>query len=198
METFNELTIKLDKSEKILKFLGLTYTNKKDGTEINLLIINNKYKYVCNYSIFESIEDIVENIMYSGEASISIIENPDDYKKEFKLIEYVRSKLPYQLNEFIEIDPDSYASVYSCEYIFFETDEDDIYDSFLNHEQFYYLMNFNKQCGVTNSGCDYNCMSCEIPTSEPKECPDCTDFEKSHAYYEDKKWYCSHCNELLE
>ncbi len=57
-----------------------------------------------------------------------------------------------------------------------------------------------KVCGDEDTGCDLNCMECEVPTITPEDCEDCrAEAEESGFEYEANFthvtgcWTCEHC-----
>ena len=57
-----------------------------------------------------------------------------------------------------------------------------------------------KECDNPETGCDYCCMECEIPTTEPEYCEDCAqEAEDSGFEYEFNvthktgSWTCENC-----
>lgn len=57
-----------------------------------------------------------------------------------------------------------------------------------------------KECNQPETGCDFNCMECEIPTYEPEDCEDCSqEAEENGIEYEANfthitgSWTCEHC-----
>ena len=57
-----------------------------------------------------------------------------------------------------------------------------------------------KECDKPETGCDYNCMNCEIPTFEPEDCEKCSaQAEEDGAEYEHNfnhisgTWTCDSC-----
>ena len=57
-----------------------------------------------------------------------------------------------------------------------------------------------KECNKEETGCDYDCMECEVPTVEPEWCEHCSqEAEESGIEYEflvthkHKTWACETC-----
>lgn len=199
METFNEfntLHIRLNESQK-LNFAGLKYVTK-DDEEINILIINGS-SYVCDVhgDIFDYIDEIVDELSVSAEIDLDIIQDPQLFINEINLINAIINKRTYKLNDFINFNNNINPVVYVAEYSFFQVGDEEIYDHFLDYEQLYYLKNHNKTCGFINTGCDYDCMNCEVPHLEPEDCPYCSEDDELYileAYFKHKRWYCSYCD----
>lgn len=62
------------------------------------------------------------------------------------------------------------------------------------------LSQFQKQCDQPETGCDYNCMNCEIPSVEPEDCEYCLEeSEEAGIEYEANfthssgTWTCTNC-----
>jgi len=58
-----------------------------------------------------------------------------------------------------------------------------------------------KECNKPETGCDYECLDCEVPTTEPEYCESCETLATENGYdYEfnvdhiSGYWKCSHCN----
>ena len=61
-----------------------------------------------------------------------------------------------------------------------------------------------KQCNKPETGCDYNCIDCEIPDITPEECKDCMrEAEENGVEYEfnvnykNGWWECDNCRKPL-
>ena len=59
-----------------------------------------------------------------------------------------------------------------------------------------------KECGNMSSGCDHDCMECDVPSIEPESCQNCMDnAEDSGVEYEGNFtyqggcWYCDTCRQ---
>ena len=62
------------------------------------------------------------------------------------------------------------------------------------------MKDINKECNNPDTGCDYNCIDCEIPTFEPECCEDCTNQAKEDGIeyeflvtHKTGSWTCEHC-----
>lgn len=58
----------------------------------------------------------------------------------------------------------------------------------------------NKECNKPETGCNYNCRGCEIPTTEPEWCENCSQqAEEDDIEYEFNvthktgSWTCENC-----
>ena len=58
----------------------------------------------------------------------------------------------------------------------------------------------NKECNKPETGCDYCCMTCEVPVIEPEWCERCSqeaeneDFEyEFNVTYKTGSWTCENC-----
>lgn len=61
-------------------------------------------------------------------------------------------------------------------------------------------LHMKKECNQPETGCDYNCIDCEVPSTEPEYCEDCErDAEESGSEYEFNvthktgSWTCENC-----
>ena len=71
-----------------------------------------------------------------------------------------------------------------------------------------YFVNENwlhmKICNEPETGCDYCCMDCEVPTIEPEWCEDCANQAEEDGFeyefnvtHKNGYWECENCRKLL-
>ena len=58
-----------------------------------------------------------------------------------------------------------------------------------------------KECNKLETGCDFCCMSCEIPETEPEYCEECCSLAEEQGIdyefnmtYRNGHWQCENCN----
>ena len=62
------------------------------------------------------------------------------------------------------------------------------------------MRSMKKECNNPETGCDYRCMECEVPTTEPEWCERCAqeaeDSEIEYEFnvtYKTGSWTCENC-----
>lgn len=57
-----------------------------------------------------------------------------------------------------------------------------------------------KKCKDPMTGCDLDCINCEVPTYEPEDCEDCATLAEENGFeyeanfsYVDDHWICCNC-----
>lgn len=57
-----------------------------------------------------------------------------------------------------------------------------------------------KECNKPETGCDYNCLECEIPQTEPEDCEHCLSMAEedgieyeANFIYDGNSWICENC-----